>query len=122
MSRHANQKYEEWRSSLELDYPTVKDEDHNTLLRFFMGYRYELKEVNMRFKTFYDWKLKANLDAVRLENYPELHNPRPYIFIGESKSSNPIILLRANKLFPQTVKEDDLIKYIGKFIFGVLDR
>lgn len=87
-----------------------------------MGYKYELKEVTMRFKTFYNWKKKVNLDAVRLEDYPELHGPRPYIYIGVSKNKNPIILLRVNKLFPQSVKEEDLIKYIGKFIFDVLDQ
>lgn len=87
-----------------------------------MGYKYELKEVDMRFKTFYDWKKKANLETVKLEDYPELHNPRPYIFIGESKNKSPIIMLRVCKLFPQTVKEEDLVKYLGKFIFDVLDK
>ena len=87
-----------------------------------MGYKYELKEVSLRFNTFYDWMKKANLDAVKLEDYPELHSHKPYVFIGESKTKFPIILFRTKNFFPASLPENDLIKYIGKFIFDVLDK
>lgn len=87
-----------------------------------MGYRYNLIEVNTRFNTFYQWKKSANLDSVKLEDYPALHKHRPYTYIGESRTKHPIMLLRANRFFPQSVQEEDLVKYIGKFIFDVLDQ
>lgn len=107
---------------MEAEDASIKTLPHNAMLRFFMGYKYDLKEVTMRFNTFYSWMKKSNLDMVKLEEYPELHNQKPFVYLGESKTKYPIILFTTKKFFPASVPENDLVKYIGKFIFDVLDK
>lgn len=107
---------------MEAEDASVKSLSHNAMLRFFMGYKYDLKEVTMRFNTFYSWMKKSSLDLVKLEDIPQLHNERPYVYVGESKTKYPIILFRTKRFFPASVAENDLVKYIGKFIFDVLDK
>jgi hypothetical protein len=114
--------FENWRKELIKKNPIVEELDVNFLARFIQGYKFVEKDYNERFMTFFNWYLKTDLKNRKLEDFAEIHRKNICKYITTTKEGYALMVLKISRLIFSEINVEDMVIYVGKFLFDALKR